>query len=193
MTGIFRLTPEMSYVTDMTKGDWRKDLRSMPLWRGGLNTRTLPTVLLTPPASKAADMAHLCVPQNQALGVCRRLFLTSKYAALTGEWIQSTQPSHRKQRRTITGPGKTGPISVTPFLSAAVTSFERRDGCHIIWSPRRVSHHLATETDVTSFGRRDGCHIIWTPRRMSHHLDAETDVTSFERRDGCHIIWTPRL
>ena len=43
----------------------------MPLWRGGPNTRTLPTVLLTPPASKAADMAHLCVPQNQALGVCR--------------------------------------------------------------------------------------------------------------------------
>ena len=32
---------------------------------------TLPTVLLTPSASKAADMAHLCVPQNQALGVCR--------------------------------------------------------------------------------------------------------------------------
>ena len=43
----------------------------MPLWRSGPNTRTLPTVLLTPPASKAADMAHLCVPQNQALGVCR--------------------------------------------------------------------------------------------------------------------------
>ena len=46
-------------------------LRTMPLWRGGPNTRTLPTVLLTPSASKAADMAHLCVPQNQALGVCR--------------------------------------------------------------------------------------------------------------------------
>ena len=43
----------------------------MPLWRGGPNTRTLPTVLLTPSASKAADMAHLCVPQNQGLGVCR--------------------------------------------------------------------------------------------------------------------------
>ena len=48
-----------------------KDLRSMPLWRGGPNTRTLPTVRLTPSASKAADMAHLRVPQNQALGVCR--------------------------------------------------------------------------------------------------------------------------
>ena len=33
--------------------------------------RTLPAILLTPPPSKAADMAHLCVPQNQALGVCR--------------------------------------------------------------------------------------------------------------------------
>ena len=43
----------------------------MPLCRGGPNTRTLPTVLFTPSASKAADMAHLCVPQNQALGVCR--------------------------------------------------------------------------------------------------------------------------
>ena len=43
----------------------------MPLWRGGPNTRILPTVLLTPPPSKAADMAHLCVPQNQALVVCR--------------------------------------------------------------------------------------------------------------------------
>ena len=36
-----------------------------------LHIRVLPTVLLTPSASKAADMAHLCVPQNQALGVCR--------------------------------------------------------------------------------------------------------------------------
>ena len=43
----------------------------MPLSRGGPNTRTLPTVLLTPSASKAADMAHLGFPQNQALGVCR--------------------------------------------------------------------------------------------------------------------------
>ena len=43
----------------------------MPLWRGGPNTRTLPTVLFTPSASKATDMAHLCVPQNQVQGVCR--------------------------------------------------------------------------------------------------------------------------
>ena len=41
------------------------------LWRGGPDTITLPTVLLTPSASKAADMAHLCVPQNQALRVFR--------------------------------------------------------------------------------------------------------------------------
>ena len=41
----------------------------MPLWRGGPNTRTLPTVLLTPSASKAADILY--VPQNQALEVCR--------------------------------------------------------------------------------------------------------------------------
>ena len=35
-------------------------------------TTTLPAILLTLPPSKAADMAHLCVPQNQPLGVCRR-------------------------------------------------------------------------------------------------------------------------
>ena len=29
------------------------------------------TDLLTPSASKAADMARLCVPQNRALGICR--------------------------------------------------------------------------------------------------------------------------
>ena len=51
--------------------DWCKDLSSMPLWRSGPNTRTLPTILLTLPPSKVADRAHLCVPQNQALVVCR--------------------------------------------------------------------------------------------------------------------------
>ena len=40
----------------------------MPLWRGGPNTRTLPTVLLTPSASKAADMAHLCVLKTKLWG-----------------------------------------------------------------------------------------------------------------------------
>ena len=44
---------------------------SIPLWRGGPDTRTLPAILLTLPPSKAANMALLCVPQNQALGVCR--------------------------------------------------------------------------------------------------------------------------
>ena len=43
----------------------------MLLWRSGPNTRTLPAILVTLPPSKAADMAHLCDPQNQALGVCR--------------------------------------------------------------------------------------------------------------------------
>ena len=43
---------------------------SMPLWRGWSYTRTVPAIL---PASKAADMAHLCVPQKQTLGVCRGL------------------------------------------------------------------------------------------------------------------------
>ena len=52
--------------------DWRKDLSSRLLWRGGPNIRTLPAVLLILPPSKAADMAHWCVPQNQVLGVCRR-------------------------------------------------------------------------------------------------------------------------
>ena len=49
--------------------DWHQDLSSMPLWRSGPNTGH--AILLTMPLSKAADMAHLCVPQKQALGVCR--------------------------------------------------------------------------------------------------------------------------
>ena len=71
----------------------------MPLRRGGPNTRTLPTVLLTPPASKATDMAHLCVLKTKLWGSAEDLFLTSKYAALTGERILSTQPSHRTQKK----------------------------------------------------------------------------------------------
>ena len=41
-------------------------------WKSGPNTRTLHAILLTLPPSKAADLAHLCAPQNQALGVYRR-------------------------------------------------------------------------------------------------------------------------
>ena len=44
----------------------------MPLCRSEPNTRTLPTILLALPPSKTADMAYLCVPQNQVLGFCRR-------------------------------------------------------------------------------------------------------------------------
>ena len=33
---------------------------------------TLPTILLTLPPSKVAGVAHLCVPQNKTLGVCKR-------------------------------------------------------------------------------------------------------------------------
>ena len=44
----------------------------MPLWGRGPNTRTLPAILLTLPPSKAADMAHLRVPRNQVMAVCRR-------------------------------------------------------------------------------------------------------------------------
>ena len=48
---------------------WRPGFKSRQI-RTRLNARILPTVLLTPPASKAADMSHLRVPQNQALVVC---------------------------------------------------------------------------------------------------------------------------
>ena len=65
--------PSQEDLCKKNKQTNKQQLRSMPLWRGGPNTRTLPTVLLTPPASKAADMAHLCVPQNQALWVYRGL------------------------------------------------------------------------------------------------------------------------
>ena len=44
---------------------------SMPLWRSRPSTRKLPAILLTLPPGKAANMAYLCVPQNQALWVCR--------------------------------------------------------------------------------------------------------------------------
>ena len=70
-TTIFCLRTGHCRMNSHLKRIWRKDLHPMPLWRSGPNTRTLPTVLLTLPPSKAADMAHLCVPQNQALGVCR--------------------------------------------------------------------------------------------------------------------------
>ena len=68
---IFRLRIGHCRLNSHLKRTGVKDLCSMPLWRGGPNTRTLPTVLLTPSASKAADMAHLCIPQKHALGDCR--------------------------------------------------------------------------------------------------------------------------
>ena len=53
-----------------------------PMKRTGIETSdTLPCgqadqppqhFLLTLPSSKAANMAHLCIPKNQALGACRR-------------------------------------------------------------------------------------------------------------------------
>ena len=71
-TTIFRLrTVHCRLSSHLKRIGIKTGLRSMPQWRGRPNTRILPTVLLTPSASKAADMAHLCVPQNQALGVCR--------------------------------------------------------------------------------------------------------------------------
>ena len=58
-TTIFRLRTGSCRSTEQpSKENWRKDLRSMPLWRGEPNTKTLHTVLLTPPASKAADTAN---------------------------------------------------------------------------------------------------------------------------------------
>ena len=71
-TTIFRLRTGHCRQNSHLKGVWRKDLSSLPLWRSEPNTRTLPAILLTLPPSKAGDTAHLCVPQNQALGVCRK-------------------------------------------------------------------------------------------------------------------------
>ena len=70
-TIIFRFRTGHCRLNSHLKRIGVKTSAQMPLWRGGPNTRTLPTVLLTPSASKAADMAHLCVSPNQALGVCR--------------------------------------------------------------------------------------------------------------------------
>ena len=68
------LRQNMSYATDYAGAtDYAvTDLRSLPLWRRGPNARTFHAILPTLPPSKATDMAHLYVPQNQALGVCRR-------------------------------------------------------------------------------------------------------------------------
>ena len=52
--------------------DGHRNLSSMPLRRSGPYTTLFPAILLTLPSSKAVDKAHLCIPQNQALGVCRR-------------------------------------------------------------------------------------------------------------------------
>ena len=93
--------------------DWRTDLSSMPLWRRGPNNSTLPAILLTAPPSKAADMAHLCVPQNQALGSAGELFLTSKYAALTGSERGFSQRNHHVKRRRRRSVSKVGVEAVS--------------------------------------------------------------------------------
>ena len=70
-TTIFRLKTGVCRLNGLLKRIGVKTSAQMPLWRGGPNTRTLPAVLRTLPPSKAADMTHLCVSQNQVLGVCR--------------------------------------------------------------------------------------------------------------------------
>ena len=91
------LSPAESYqLLDIDTGV----LSSMPMWRGSPNTRTFPAILFTLPSVKVADMAHLCVPQNQALGVHRRF--APEYAALMGERVDSTQPSHQTQKKNDT-------------------------------------------------------------------------------------------
>ena len=79
---------------------------SVPLWRGGPNTRTWPTVLLTPPASKAADMAHLCVPQNQALGVCRGFVPDIQVCSTHGSSQRNNHIQRRGRRLTWNPRGK---------------------------------------------------------------------------------------
>ena len=61
---------------------------------------TLPTVLLTPPASKAADMAHLSVPQNQALGVCRGFVPDIQVSGTHGreDLVNATVTSEKKKK-----------------------------------------------------------------------------------------------
>ena len=78
----------------------------MPLWRGGPNTRTPPTVLLTPSASKAADMAHLCVPQNQALGVCRGFVPDIQICGTHGrkDLVNATIISKEEEEELVEGP-----------------------------------------------------------------------------------------
>ena len=73
-----------------------QNLSCVVLWRSRPNTRKWAQILLTLPPSKAADMAHLCVPQNQALEVCRGFVPDIQ---VCGERVYSTQPAHQMQKK----------------------------------------------------------------------------------------------
>ena len=67
------------------------------MWRSGPDTRTIPAVLPTLPPSKAADMAHLCAPQNQAgRRFTEDLFLPSK---IRHSREKGSHRTHKKKRR----------------------------------------------------------------------------------------------
>ena len=82
---------------------WRPQLNAPVEKQRGPNTRTLPAILLILPPSKAADMAHLCVPQNQALGVYRGSVPDIQVCS-TRERGSSQCNHHIKRRRVIKFP-----------------------------------------------------------------------------------------
>ena len=105
-----------------TANDWHKNLRSMPPWRGRPNTRTLPTVLLTPPASKAAGMAHLCVPQNQAVEVCREFVPDVQVYSTHGreDLVNATITSNAKEEEEETAVG----TFLSPLACCTIGSYQ---------------------------------------------------------------------
>ena len=71
-TTIFRLGTGHCRLNSISRGlAWRPPL-SAPV-ESRAKHQNISAILLTLPPSKAADMVHLCVPENQVLGVCRGL------------------------------------------------------------------------------------------------------------------------
>ena len=163
----------------------------MPLWRSGPNTRISTAILLTLPPSKAADMAHLCVPQNQALVVCRgfvpdiqvrsthvREDLVNVTITLNAEdedFNSFRRESHRCQQKHHTLPQPHSPVYGLPGTSVSPCRTQHK----ALTSPCFREHHAVPESPVTDcFTLQDttqGADI--PPCLREHHAVPESPVT----------------
>ena len=95
-----------------------------PFRQADQNTRTLAAILLTLPASKAADMAHLCVPQNQALVVFNRF--VPEYPSMWHSRERGLLHNHhieRRRRRVKTELTAKLPRSLTSSVACSIDSY----------------------------------------------------------------------